>query len=49
MNIRSSGWIADVLVVRGNPADDVRVLQDRDNLKVIMQAGRFHHKAPAAG
>jgi imidazolonepropionase-like amidohydrolase len=40
------GWMADVLVVRGNPADDVRVLQDPDNLVVIMQAGRFH-KAPA--
>jgi imidazolonepropionase-like amidohydrolase len=40
------GWIADVLVVEGNPAEDVRVLQDRDKLRVIMQAGRFH-KAPA--
>ena len=40
------GWIADVLVVKGNPADDVRVLQDPENLRVIMQAGRFH-KAPA--
>jgi imidazolonepropionase-like amidohydrolase len=40
------GWIADVLVVRGNPAQDVRILQDRANLLAIMQAGRFH-KAPA--
>ncbi|MBB2947129.1 imidazolonepropionase-like amidohydrolase [Actinoplanes lutulentus] len=39
-------WIADVLVVRGNPAEDVRVLQNQDNLIAIMQAGRFH-KAPA--
>jgi imidazolonepropionase-like amidohydrolase len=36
------GWIADVLVVRGNPAEDVRILQDRANLLTIMQAGRFH-------
>jgi imidazolonepropionase-like amidohydrolase len=41
------GWMADVLMVRGNPADDVRILQDKDNLVVIMQAGRLH-KAPAA-
>jgi imidazolonepropionase-like amidohydrolase len=41
------GWIADVLVVRGNPAQDVRILQDRANLLAIMQSGRFH-KAPAA-
>ncbi|MEU4237364.1 amidohydrolase family protein [Actinoplanes sp. NPDC026619] len=40
------GWVADVLVVQGNPAEDVRILQDQDNLRVIMQAGKFH-KAPA--
>ncbi|MFF5297461.1 amidohydrolase family protein [Paractinoplanes globisporus] len=40
------GWVADVLVVKGNPADDVRILQDPANLRVIMQSGRFH-KAPA--
>jgi imidazolonepropionase-like amidohydrolase len=40
------GWVADLLVVEGNPADDVRLLQDPANLRVIMQAGRFH-KAPA--
>ncbi|MFD0523107.1 amidohydrolase family protein [Paractinoplanes durhamensis] len=40
------GWVADVLVVEGNPAEDVTILQDKDNLKVIMQAGRLH-KAPA--
>jgi imidazolonepropionase-like amidohydrolase len=36
------GYVADVLVVKGNPAEDVKLLQDRDNLVVIMQAGRFH-------
>src|SRR5689334_1100757 len=41
------GWIADVLVVRGNPAEDLRLLQDRDNLVAIMQSGAFH-KAPVA-
>jgi imidazolonepropionase-like amidohydrolase len=40
------GWVADVLVVRGNPAQDVRILEDPANLIAIMQAGRFH-KAPA--
>jgi imidazolonepropionase-like amidohydrolase len=39
------GWYADVLVVRGNPAEDVRILQDRANLIAIMQGGTFH-KAP---
>jgi imidazolonepropionase-like amidohydrolase len=40
------GWVADVLVVTGNPAEDVTILQDQDNLRVIMQAGHLH-KAPA--
>jgi imidazolonepropionase-like amidohydrolase len=40
------GWLADVLVVRGNPAQDVRILEDPANQIAIMQAGRFH-KAPA--
>ena len=39
------GWVADLLVVEGNPAQDVRVLQDPANLRVIMQAGRFHKAA----
>ncbi|BCY12674.1 amidohydrolase family protein [Actinoplanes sp. L3-i22] len=41
------GWTADVLVVRGNPAEDLRLLQDQANLVAIMQNGAFH-KAPVA-
>ncbi|MEV6342567.1 amidohydrolase family protein [Actinoplanes sp. NPDC051851] len=41
------GWIADVLVVRGNPAEDLTLLQDTANLVAIMQSGAFH-KAPVA-
>ncbi len=36
LGLLAPGYLADVLVVRGNPAEDVRVLQDRDNL-------RLHH------
>lgn len=36
-----AGKIADLLVVEGNPLDDITRLQKRDNLLVIMQAGRF--------
>ena len=34
-------YLADVLVVRGEPAADVSVLQDPDNLLAIMQDGAF--------
>ena len=39
------GYLADVLVVRGEPAQDVTVLQDRDNLLAIMQDGSFYKLA----
>jgi imidazolonepropionase-like amidohydrolase len=34
------GKIADLLVVEGNPLEDISVLQDRNNLKIIMKGGR---------
>jgi imidazolonepropionase-like amidohydrolase len=36
------GYYADVLVVRGDPTQDVSVLQDTGNLLAIMQNGTFH-------
>ena len=35
------GKLADLLVVTGNPAKDITVLQDRANLNVIMKSGQF--------
>jgi imidazolonepropionase-like amidohydrolase len=34
------GKLADVLVVHGNPLEDIAVLQNRDNIKLIMKEGR---------
>jgi imidazolonepropionase-like amidohydrolase len=34
------GKLADLLVVEGNPLEDIAVLQRRDNLKLIMKGGR---------
>jgi imidazolonepropionase-like amidohydrolase len=42
LGMLAPGYLADVLVVKGNPADDVRILQDQANLTFILQAGRFH-------
>jgi len=36
------GYLADVLLVRGNPTQDVRLLQNKDNLLCIMKNGQFH-------
>ncbi|HEV7933137.1 MAG TPA: amidohydrolase family protein [Actinomadura sp.] len=41
-----SGYLADLLLVDGDPLADIGVLQDRDRLTAIMKDGRFH-KEPA--
>lgn len=38
------GKYADLLVVNGDPLEDIRLLQNRDNLKIILQGGRFIKK-----
>ncbi|KDB50714.1 amidohydrolase [Sphaerotilus natans subsp. natans DSM 6575] len=40
------GFLADLLLVDGDPTVDVSILQDRHRLRAIMKDGRFH-KAPA--
>ncbi len=40
------GYLADILLVEGNPLDDVRILQDRENLLAIMKDGDFHKSPP---
>jgi imidazolonepropionase-like amidohydrolase len=40
------GYLADLLLVDGDPTDDVRILQDKNKLSMIMKDGRLH-KAPA--
>lgn len=37
----TEGKYADVLVVEGNPDEDVRILQDKQRLGLIMQGGRI--------
>ena len=40
------GYLADLLLVDGDPTADVAILQDKNRLSAIMKDGRFH-KAPA--
>jgi imidazolonepropionase-like amidohydrolase len=39
------GYLADLLLIDGDPTRDVRILQDRRRIKMIMQGGRLY-KAP---
>jgi imidazolonepropionase-like amidohydrolase len=35
-----AGKLADLIVVEGNPLDDITVLQDRERIKLVMKEGR---------
>ena len=37
-----TGKLADLLVVKGNPLEDISILEDKSNLLVIAQAGNTH-------
>ncbi|MDP7048473.1 MAG: amidohydrolase family protein [Verrucomicrobiota bacterium] len=39
------GFLADLLLVKGDPLANPKVLLDRDNLRVIMKDGRFHKRS----
>ncbi|MCW5729333.1 MAG: amidohydrolase family protein [Alphaproteobacteria bacterium] len=41
------GCLADLLLVDGDPLQDIRILQDRERLLAIMKDGRFHKNLPA--
>ena len=41
------GYLADLLLVDGDPVQDVSILQDRSRLVGIMKDGAFHKRPPA--
>jgi imidazolonepropionase-like amidohydrolase len=43
------GYLADILLVDGNPLANVKILQDRDKLLAIMKDGQFHKQPDIAG
>jgi imidazolonepropionase-like amidohydrolase len=47
LGLLKDGYLADLLVVKGDPTTDVTVLEHADNLTAIVQGGRFHKRAAA--
>jgi imidazolonepropionase-like amidohydrolase len=43
------GYVADLLLVDGDPLADIRILQDAGKLAAIMKGGRFHKAPTTAG
>lgn len=37
-----AGYLADILLVDGNPVDDISIMQHPDRITAIMKAGTFH-------
>jgi imidazolonepropionase-like amidohydrolase len=48
LGVLAPGYLADVLMVDGDPTADVSILEDPNNLLAIMQGGRFHKQLAAA-
>lgn len=42
-----AGYLADLLLVEGDPTVDITILQDRANLALVMSGGRIHTVDPA--
>jgi imidazolonepropionase-like amidohydrolase len=40
------GYLADLLMANGDPTQDVRILQDLDNILMVMKDGAFHRRPP---
>jgi len=43
------GYLADLLLVDGNPVANVKLLQDANKLLMVMKDGQFHKEPQAAG
>ncbi len=48
MGLVKKGWLADLLLVEGDPLQDVRLLQDKAKLRLIMKDGVAWKNALAA-
>ena len=39
------GKLADLIVVEGDPVQDITLLQKKENLVIVMKDGRFHKRS----
>ena len=47
LGLVKEGYLADLLLVDGDPTQDITIMQDKDRLTMIMKDGAYH-KAPVA-
>ncbi|MGV0680699.1 amidohydrolase family protein [Mycolicibacterium fortuitum] len=39
LGLLREGWLADVILIDGDPLEDIRILQDRDNIVLVVKGG----------
>jgi imidazolonepropionase-like amidohydrolase len=44
LGLLKAGYLADLILVDGDPLADIRILQDRDRILAIMKDGEFHKR-----
>lgn len=44
LGLLRDGWLADLLLVDGDPLENIKVFQDRDNIKMVMKDGAYHKR-----
>ncbi|WP_223034356.1 metal-dependent hydrolase family protein [Hanstruepera marina] len=42
LGVIKEGALADILIVEGNPLDDIKAVTNRDNIKIIMKDGKIY-------
>jgi imidazolonepropionase-like amidohydrolase len=42
LGVVAEGAYADLLLVNGNPLEDIRMVTDNENLKIIMKDGKIY-------
>ena len=44
LGLISDGYLADLLLVDGDPVENIKLLQDRDNIKIVMKDGVYYKR-----
>jgi imidazolonepropionase-like amidohydrolase len=44
LGLVKEGYLADLIMVDGDPLKDIRLLQDRDNILMVMKDGAYHKR-----
>lgn len=47
IGVLEKGSFADILLVSGNPAEDLDILADRNNIRLIMKGGKIYKNTVA--